>query len=727
MQDNYFPRIVDYAEYDFRNWLALELLEDAYWESSLSAYTHDDHLSALDVNVNDGYFSKQETAFNILNRTKEFKDRLSFKRAATDAEFNNTVSPLPIFTEDGLLNINLLSLKDFEPFNNEVVLDSTDDSYDNLKYINYTYAHNYKNLLLSSLNTISPASYTQILDAFRPDFEEKSLHTDPTNTLIQDLSTGTGDVIENRLSNPFKLRAPAKNAIVTYNALQKVYKARFDEGRSNARLQDFSNSAITHPFLTAARVPYESLLAKNTESFFELTQYNHNLSDDFSTMYKVWSSLNVYLADLPFLVSMKSDPSRYLWFDWQSRWSSIEHQPSSTARYSLLGVPYQTKNYEYETSDGDIINDSETYLTKLSRARKNYMSNWAYTPYFYAKTSNWYKQNITSDLLFKQVNNFSEFKLILRWVNKAWDGSLLLAPLSQNSTPSYSGVNVFNKSSWRPQSGIQSYYYNTSILVDILSKREFLYRQYLLKQNVTVNLPKYLTSSPNNPLLLEVKNAYPLINPASFSSELSRECFYQNSSYLKFFILKDFIELLNSKLPNSTINLTGLTDYLFFYLFNTNSTSVGRNVDLYKNQFRPMRKGVMNMIRLHATGAIAMPIEIRMHILASSRDVIHSWAIPSAGIKIDCVPGYSSHRVTIFLVSGIFWGQCMEICGRFHHWMPIIVYFMKRDLFFLWCTHFMHYSHPDKVFNMCDRQLMDHVRLVSFDKTSWVHELNSVL
>jgi hypothetical protein len=36
----------------------------------------------------------------------------------------------------------------------------------------------------------------------------------------------------------------------------------------------------------------------------------------------------------------------------------------------------------------------------------------------------------------------------------------------------------------------------------------------------------------------------------------------------------------------------------------------------------------------------------------------------------------------IFLVSGIFWGQCMEICGRFHHWMPIIVFFIKRDLFF---------------------------------------------
>jgi heme/copper-type cytochrome/quinol oxidase subunit 2 len=115
-----------------------------------------------------------------------------------------------------------------------------------------------------------------------------------------------------------------------------------------------------------------------------------------------------------------------------------------------------------------------------------------------------------------------------------------------------------------------------------------------------------------------------------------------------------------------------------------------------------------------------MPIEIRLHILASSKDVIHSWSIPSAGIKIDCVPGYSSHRVTIFLVSGIFWGQCMEICGRFHHWMPIIVYFMKRDLFFLWCTHFIHYSANTNTFDTADRQLNNSVRNISFDKSAWL-------
>jgi hypothetical protein len=164
------------------------------------------------------------------------------------------------------------------------------------------------------------------------------------------------------------------------------------------------------------------------------------------------------------------------------------------------------------------------------------------------------------------------------------------------------------------------------VLVDILSKREYLYRQYFANKGNVTNLPKYLTASPNNPLLEEVKAAYPLIDPTSFSSELSRELFYSNTNFLKFVVFKDLLNITNSHLKDSSMNLSLLTNYLFFYLFNTDSTSsdLSKNTTLYKSQFRPMKKGVTNMIRLHATSAIAMPIETRLHILASSKDVIHS-------------------------------------------------------------------------------------------------------
>jgi heme/copper-type cytochrome/quinol oxidase subunit 2 len=120
-----------------------------------------------------------------------------------------------------------------------------------------------------------------------------------------------------------------------------------------------------------------------------------------------------------------------------------------------------------------------------------------------------------------------------------------------------------------------------------------------------------------------------------------------------------------------------------------------------------------------------MPTEVRLQILASSRDVIHSWSVPSAGVKIDCVPGYTSHRILIFLMEGIYWGQCMEICGRYHHWMPIMVYFMRRDLFFLWCTHFIFSTNLSPVWEVNGRSLSNSTQSISYSRTAWLTNLNN--
>jgi heme/copper-type cytochrome/quinol oxidase subunit 2 len=117
---------------------------------------------------------------------------------------------------------------------------------------------------------------------------------------------------------------------------------------------------------------------------------------------------------------------------------------------------------------------------------------------------------------------------------------------------------------------------------------------------------------------------------------------------------------------------------------------------------------------------VAIPSEIRLQILASSKDVIHSWAIPSAGIKIDCIPGYSSHKIFIFLLSGIYWGQCMEICGRYHHWMPIIVYFMKKDMFILWCSHFILFNKGNN--SKIGSKFSLNYQPVSYGLKSWIVE-----
>jgi len=143
---------------------------------------------------------------------------------------------------------------------------------------------------------------------------------------------------------------------------------------------------------------------------------------------------------------MKSDASRYLWFDWQSRWSSVEVQPSSVARFSLLGIPYSNKYFEYNSQLGGSIKDSETYLIRLAKARKNYMSSWALTPYLYSRISNWYSTSGYTLQAFDDTS-VSSVRALLNLSNKYW-----LRPnityVSTQSTPTLGAVNTPGRASW---------------------------------------------------------------------------------------------------------------------------------------------------------------------------------------------------------------------------------------------------------------------------------------
>ena len=720
----YIPRITEFAEYDFKNWQSLELLEDSLWESSISTSAGEEYLSLKNDFRDSVLLNKQEIIFNKGSRNKKFRSDV-LSKPFINSKYNVFTNAISLFNDDCLSLVNNISKKNFKSFSSEMSIDSLDDSYENIKYISHLISNNQNFANLINQNFLSPVSYTQVLNAFRGNYEEFCWNNDfylNNDFNVSNLSSSN----TSRNVNPLKLRLTARNSIVTYNAIQKVFKSRFDEGRSNARLFDLSNSFVSHPFLTQSKTSYESLLGKNKESFFALNAYSSFANSNFNNLYSITNSLNIPFFDIPFLISLKSDASRYLWFDWQAKWSSIEIQPSSAARYSLSGVPYFNKSFEYSTQKNDVLNDSENYLNRLSKARKNYMPSWTQTPYLYSRSYNWYRLN---ELNSNSYDSVTSLKSLLNKCHNYWTSNLIFTNNSNTVTPSFSGVNTPIRSSWRPYSSIESYYYTSSILSDILSKREFLYRTYFNNKRFVTSIPSFLIASPNNQLLNEVKNGFLFVDPVNFSSEISRELLYSNTTFLKFDLLRNFLNILNSNINNSSVNLSSINNYFFFYLFGglNNDSTLGKNSLLYKNQYRPMKRGVANMVKLQATGAVAMPIEIRLHIIASSRDVIHSWAIPSAGIKIDCVPGYSSHRVTIFLVSGIFWGQCMEICGRFHHWMPIIVYFMKKDLFFLWCTHFMHYSSISDVFNTDDKQFMDKIKLASFDKTAWVNLINQIV
>nr|WEY05558.1 cytochrome c oxidase subunit 2 [Lepisiota frauenfeldi] len=68
-----------------------------------------------------------------------------------------------------------------------------------------------------------------------------------------------------------------------------------------------------------------------------------------------------------------------------------------------------------------------------------------------------------------------------------------------------------------------------------------------------------------------------------------------------------------------------------------------------------------------------LPFNFPIRILTTSMDVIHSWTVPSLGIKMDSTPGRLNQSMLIMHRPGIFFGQCSEICGMNHSFMPIVI------------------------------------------------------
>lgn len=75
---------------------------------------------------------------------------------------------------------------------------------------------------------------------------------------------------------------------------------------------------------------------------------------------------------------------------------------------------------------------------------------------------------------------------------------------------------------------------------------------------------------------------------------------------------------------------------------------------------------------LSVDSRIVLPVNTPIKFIITSSDVLHSFALPSLGLKIDAVPGRLSQQIITFDRPGIYWGQCSELCGPYHGFMPIV-------------------------------------------------------
>nr|ABV71215.1 cytochrome oxidase subunit II [Dicranomyia swezeyi]ABV71219.1 cytochrome oxidase subunit II [Dicranomyia swezeyi] len=89
---------------------------------------------------------------------------------------------------------------------------------------------------------------------------------------------------------------------------------------------------------------------------------------------------------------------------------------------------------------------------------------------------------------------------------------------------------------------------------------------------------------------------------------------------------------------------------------------------------------------LDVDNRVVLPMNSQIRILVTAADVLHSWTIPAFGVKVDATPGRLNQ--TNFLINrpGVFYGQCSEICGANHSFMPIVIESVPSNYFINWIS-----------------------------------------
>nr|QLY89512.1 cytochrome c oxidase subunit II [Myospila meditabunda] len=90
---------------------------------------------------------------------------------------------------------------------------------------------------------------------------------------------------------------------------------------------------------------------------------------------------------------------------------------------------------------------------------------------------------------------------------------------------------------------------------------------------------------------------------------------------------------------------------------------------------------------LDVDNRIVLPMNLQIRILVTAADVIHSWTIPTLGVKVDGTPGRLNQTNFLMNKPGLFFGQCSEICGANHSFMPIVIESIPINFFIKWISN----------------------------------------
>jgi len=135
--------------------------------------------------------------------------------------------------------------------------------------------------------------------------------------------------------------------------------------------------------------------------------------------------------------------------------------------------------------------------------------------------------------------------------------------------------------------------------------------------------------------------------------------------------------------PSMTIKAAGhqwYWSYEYSDFINEDGESV--EFDSYMVPETDLEDGQLRL--LDVDNRVVVPVDTHIRFIVTGQDVIHDFAVPSLGLKIDAVPGRLNQTSVLIEREGVFYGQCSEICGVYHGFMPIAIESVRPEKYLSW-------------------------------------------
>jgi len=147
-----------------------------------------------------------------------------------------------------------------------------------------------------------------------------------------------------------------------------------------------------------------------------------------------------------------------------------------------------------------------------------------------------------------------------------------------------------------------------------------------------------------------------------------------------FSLLYSMDEIIDPSLTLKAIGHQWYWSYEYSDYVQTKGASL--NFDSYMLPTEELKLGQSRL--LEVDNATVLPVNTHIRVIVTATDVLHSWAVPALGVKIDAVPG-RLNQVQLFIKrEGVYYGQCSEICGVNHGFMPIVIKGVSMSKYLNW-------------------------------------------